>query len=179
MASVAARSFLYRQQMNTRRFDFASCLNIKSFYSSYSANPKEKSPENYTQYHEVSSDNWKFVERLKPPTVVPSFPKNGSCFSDWTPPPDTPPNLPYFVKRTKNFMVPVYLNFEAVRNQRKITMVKHIEGDIWALEKAIKSHLEEVTKRQVVSQVHEVAMYIKFRGDYVLHVKKWLLNAGF
>lgn len=28
-------------------------------------------------------------------------------------------------------MVPVYLNFEAVRNQRKITMVKHIEGDIW------------------------------------------------
>ena len=28
-------------------------------------------------------------------------------------------------------MIPVYLNFEAIRDQRKITMVKLIEGDIW------------------------------------------------
>ena len=30
-------------------------------------------------------------------------------------------------------MVPVYLNFEAVRNQRKITVIRHIEGDIWVI----------------------------------------------
>ena len=41
------------------------------------------------------------------------------------------PNLPFFVGRTKNHMVPVYLDLEAIRGQRKITMIKHIEGDIW------------------------------------------------
>ena len=28
-------------------------------------------------------------------------------------------------------MVPVYLKFEEVRNERKITIIRHIEGDIW------------------------------------------------
>jgi len=28
-------------------------------------------------------------------------------------------------------MVPVYLRLEAIRGERKITLVKHIEGDIW------------------------------------------------
>ena len=39
--------------------------------------------------------------------------------------------------------------------------------------------VENVTKKPVVSQVHEVAMHIKFRGDYVNEVKKWLLSNGF
>ena len=43
------------------------------------------------------------------------------------------PDLPFFVPRTKNHMVPVYLNFEAVRDERKITIIKHIEGDIWVI----------------------------------------------
>jgi len=30
-------------------------------------------------------------------------------------------------------MVPVYLNFEEIRNQRKITIIKLIEGDIWVV----------------------------------------------
>jgi hypothetical protein len=30
-------------------------------------------------------------------------------------------------------MVPVYLNFEEVRNARKITIIRHIEGDIWVI----------------------------------------------
>lgn len=59
---------------------------IKSCYISYAAAPKEKSPENYTRYHEVSAENWRFVERLIPPTFVPSYPKNGNYSSDWTPP---------------------------------------------------------------------------------------------
>nr|CAH0111780.1 unnamed protein product [Daphnia galeata] len=179
MASVLARSILLRQQTSAHRIGYTTPLKIKSCYISYAAAPKEKSPENYTRYHEVSAENWRFVERLIPPTFVPSYPKNGNYSSDWTPPADTPPNLPYFVKRTKNYMVPVYLKFEEVRNERKITIIRHIEGDIWVLEKAIKSHLESLSKRPVVSQVHEVAMHIKFRGDYVNEVKKWLLNAGF
>ncbi|XP_046439590.1 39S ribosomal protein L49, mitochondrial-like [Daphnia pulex] len=179
MASVIARSIIMKQHSGAHRLSFATSIKIKSCYSSYAASPKEKSPENYTRYHEVSSENWKFVERLRPHLLVPSYPTDGNYASDWIPPSDTPPNLPYFVKRTKNFMVPVYLNFEEVRNARKITIIRHIEGDIWALEQAIKSHLENLTKKPVVSRVHEVAMHIKFRGDYVNEVKKWLMNAGF
>lgn len=40
-------------------------------------------------------------------------------------------NLPYFVARTKNHMVPVYLRLEEVRGIRKVTIIRHIEGDIW------------------------------------------------
>lgn len=49
-------------------------------------------------------------------------------FFCWT---ETAPNLPYFVNRTRNGMLPLYLNFEEVRDMRKITTLRHIEGDIW------------------------------------------------
>lgn len=48
-----------------------------------------------------------------------------------------------------------------------------------ALNEDLKSHLETLRKVPIVSQVHEVGMYIKLRGDFVLHVKEWLLKTGF
>lgn len=40
-------------------------------------------------------------------------------------------SLPYIVARTKNHMIPVYLHLEEVRGIRKVTIIRHIEGDIW------------------------------------------------
>ena len=110
------------------------------------------------------------------------------------------PDLPFFVERTRNHMIPVFLHFEAVRDQRKITIIKHIDGDIWVsfgganayldqpwsiplltlqeLERQLKAHLEADGKK-ITSQVNEVAMYIKFKGDYVLKVRNWFASAGF
>ena len=98
-------------------------------------------------------------------------------------------------------MIPVYLNFEAVRGERKITIVRHIEGDIWVsysslnhpktlgihdisfflkeLERRLKQHLGKLNGKPTVSQVHEVAMFIKFKGDHVSVVKEWLTDCGF
>jgi len=147
--------------------------------SSYAASQKEKPADAYTTFHKVSSDNWKFVERLLPVATVPPFPQKETYPSGWAPPSDKGLNLPFFVPRNKNHMVPVYLNFEAIRGERKITIVRHIEGDIWDLEKRLKEHLEKINNKQIVSQVHEVAMFIKFKGDHLSNVKEWLINNGF
>jgi len=47
------------------------------------------------------------------------------------------------------------------------------------LERDLKAHLNKLKGNTIVSQVHEVAMFIKFRGDHVLAVKDWLLKTGF
>jgi len=148
-------------------------------YSSYAAAPKENSPDAYTSFQEVSPDNWKFVERLFPPTFVPPFPLKESYTSGWAPPSDKGLTFPFFIPRNKNHMIPVYLNFEAVRGERKITIVRHIEGDIWELERRLKQHLGKLNGKPTVSQVHEVAMFIKFKGDHVSVVKEWLTDCGF
>ena len=146
--------------------------------SSYVASEKEKSSDSYTTFHKVSSENWKYVERLLPSATIPSFPLKEDYPSGWTPPAGLPLpcvhlelwqqwsifrfvlsnllsqkcwmifitlcvlildsglDLPFFVPRNKNHMMPVYLNFEAIRRERKITIVRHIEGDIWVSKSA-------------------------------------------
>jgi len=147
--------------------------------STYSVRFEEKSPEHYTKFHEVKTADWKYVDRLIPPLVIPDYPVKDSYVSGWKPPADSALSNQFFVKRTKNHMIPVYLNFEAVRDQRKITLIKNIEGDIWELERLLKEHIQTTQSKTIISQVHEVAMQIKFRGDYVNIVKKWLLDRGF
>lgn len=56
-----------------------------SFVSTLSTN--EKSPQKFTRCHEVSSEYWKFVDRLKPPAVVPSPTNTENFLSGWTPQP--------------------------------------------------------------------------------------------
>jgi len=182
MATLARNLFVFRSF--TSKFTLLPELNVTLIQSrvrnsSYVASEKEKSSDSYTTFHKVSSENWKYVERLLPSATIPSFPLKEDYPSGWTPPADSGLDLPFFVPRNKNHMMPVYLNFEAIRRERKITIVRHIEGDIWELERRLKAHLDKVNNKTTVSQVHEVAMFIKFKGDHVSIAREWLINCGF
>lgn len=78
--------------MFTKKFSYLK-YNVKLFYSqnpfrcsSYAASQKEKPADAYTTFHKVSSDNWKFVERLLPVATVPPFPQKETYPSGWAPP---------------------------------------------------------------------------------------------
>lgn len=129
---------------------------------------------------EESTAEWKYVERLIPPLTVPistmkvEFPAP----SGWQPPADTGLNLPYNVCRTRTQQPPVFL--EARNGQtRLLTKVRYIEGDIWGLERDLRTYLEGLHQKRILTQVHEVANFIRFRGDYVNDVKQWLMSKGF
>lgn len=65
------------------------------------------------------------------------------------------------------------------RGTKRITKITKIQGDIWALERDIKQHVEKRTGNKIASQIHEFAGVIKFKGDYVSRVKEWMDMKGF
>ncbi|CAN7936879.1 unnamed protein product [Ixodes hexagonus] len=135
----------------------------------------------YTQVEEVKG-HWHFVERLLPLKVVPEPPKHdGPAPSGWRPPPPKAPPLPYYVRRSRNHLLPVYLHSE-IRGPRFITRVKNVEGDLWALHNDLKKHLEGLCGKEVLSQVHELGSYVGFKGcledEPVAGVTKLNLNVN-
>ncbi|XP_008296312.1 large ribosomal subunit protein mL49 [Stegastes partitus] len=125
-----------------------------------------------------STEEYKFVERLIPPSRIPTPPKHdGVTPSGWTPPADSPPPLPYMIRRSRMHNVPVYTDL--VSGSRKMTLVRKVEGDIWALEKDVKQHLKEVTGKELPTQVNEVTMTLKVKGHFETELKEWLISKGF
>ncbi|KAK8762893.1 hypothetical protein V5799_034501 [Amblyomma americanum] len=125
-----------------------------------------ESSDKYTRVEEVPG-RWHYVEYLLPKKTVPEPPKHeGRAPSGWQPPAPEPPPLPYFVPRTRNHMLPVYLRKE-IRGPRFITQVKHIEGDLWAFHNDLKEYLESLAGKEVLSQVHELGSYVGYKGAYV------------
>nr|XP_037281243.1 39S ribosomal protein L49, mitochondrial-like [Rhipicephalus microplus] len=134
--------------------------------------------EKYTKVEEVPG-HWHYVERLLPLKTAPEPPRfEGRAPSGWQPPSPQPPQLPYFVPRTRNHMLPVYLRKE-IRGPRFITRVKHIEGDIWAFHDELKKYLESLANKEVLSQVHELGSYVGYKGAFVEEVTEWLYKKGF
>uniref|UniRef100_A0A8C6SKR7 Large ribosomal subunit protein mL49 n=1 Tax=Neogobius melanostomus TaxID=47308 RepID=A0A8C6SKR7_9GOBI len=127
---------------------------------------------------EESSAEYEFVERLIPPTQVPvPPPHDGPTPSGWCPPPATPPDLPYMIRRSRMHNVPVYR--DTTHGNRLITIVRKIEGDIWALEREVRQHLKEVTGTELPTQVNEVSRTLKVKGHFDKELKEWLLKKGF
>uniref|UniRef100_A0A8D0BWZ5 Large ribosomal subunit protein mL49 n=1 Tax=Salvator merianae TaxID=96440 RepID=A0A8D0BWZ5_SALMN len=126
-----------------------------------------------------STEEYSFVERLIPPTQVPTPPKHDSypTPSGWKPPQETPPDLPYFVRRSRMHNVPVYTDI--THGCRKMTIIRKIEGDIWALEKDVKEFLTQLSKYAPATQVNEVACSIHIKGYFDKELKKWLIDKGF
>lgn len=85
---------------------------------------------------------------------------------------------PYYVERTKNHMMPVYLK-SGFRNQRRLTYVRKIKGDIWLLHEELTEFLKNETFLPLRSQVHEFVGSICFHGDFVNAVKYYLTKKGF
>ncbi|KAJ4934442.1 hypothetical protein JOQ06_007237, partial [Pogonophryne albipinna] len=122
-------------------------------------------PENMKTVISESTEEYKFVERLIPPSRVPTPPKHaGPAPSGWTPPADTPPPLPYMIRRSRMHNIPVYTDL--THGSRKTTLVRKVEGDIWALENDVKQYLKEVVGKELPTQVNEVTMTLKVKGHF-------------
>ncbi|KAG7453497.1 39S ribosomal protein L49, mitochondrial [Solea senegalensis] len=125
-----------------------------------------------------STEEYRFVERLIPPTRVPTPPKHtGPPPSGWTPPAESPPPLPYMIRRSRMHNVPVYT--DVTHGSRRTTLVRRVERDIWALEKDVKHFLMEVTGKELPTQVNEVTMTLRVKGHYDKELKEWLVSKGF
>uniref|UniRef100_A0A1A8ICK8 Large ribosomal subunit protein mL49 n=1 Tax=Nothobranchius kuhntae TaxID=321403 RepID=A0A1A8ICK8_NOTKU len=125
-----------------------------------------------------STEEYAFVERLIPPSRVPAPPKHaGAAPSGWIPAAESPPDLPYMIRRSRMHNIPVYTDL--THGNRKMTLVRKVEGDIWALEKHVKEYLKEVTGKELPTQVNEVTMTLKVKGHYDLELKEWLASRGF
>ncbi|XP_068589719.1 large ribosomal subunit protein mL49 [Cebidichthys violaceus] len=135
-------------------------------------------PEEKTRVASESTEEYRFVERLIPPSRVPAPPKHaGPSPSGWTPPADTPPPLPYMIRRSRMHNIPVYTDL--THGSRRTTLVRKVEGDIWALEKDVKQHLKEVMGKELPTQVNEVTMTLKVKGHVDSELKEWLASKGF
>nr|XP_058159255.1 large ribosomal subunit protein mL49-like [Dasypus novemcinctus] len=135
-------------------------------------------PPDYTSFVE-SVHEYQFVERLIPPTSIPKPPKHEqySTPSGWQPPQDTPPNLPYFVRRSRMHNIPVYKDI--THGNRQMTVIRKVEGDIWALQKDVEDFLSPLLGKTPVTQVNEVTGTLRVKGYVDQQLKAWLLEKGF
>jgi len=148
--------------------------------SSYRSSPIAQDPSQYAKYDKSSSpEEWEFVERLLPSTIIPPPPNTKNLPSGWKPQTAKFNDYPYFVHRTRNHMLPVYLKVSK-RGMRRITQINNVDGNIWALEEAIKKYLKSTFQRDkiIATKVHEVCGHLSIHGDHVSKVSNWLLKKG-
>ncbi|XP_006861004.1 PREDICTED: 39S ribosomal protein L49, mitochondrial [Chrysochloris asiatica] len=126
-----------------------------------------------------SVDEYHFVERLLPPTSIPEPPKHEHypTPSGWQPPRDPPPNLPYRVQRSRMHNIPVYKNI--THCNRQTTVIRKVEGDIWALQKDVEDFLSPLLGKKPITQVNEVTGTLQVKGHFDQQLKGWLLEKGF
>ncbi|XP_043827748.1 39S ribosomal protein L49, mitochondrial [Dromiciops gliroides] len=126
-----------------------------------------------------STAEYEFVERLIPPASIPDPPRHQSypTPSGWQPPRDPRPNLPYFIRRSRMHNVPVYT--ELTHGNRQMTLIRKVEGDIWALQKDVEAFLASLLGKAPVTQVNEVTRTLRIKGYFDQQLKAWLLEKGF
>lgn len=120
---------------------------------------------------------WKYVEQVLAPTIIPKPQPKAEYPSGWKPQTIDPTKTPYLIRRTKNDMIPVYLEI-TFRGTKRVTVIRRIEGDIFAFEEELTNFLEDYLKRKFVIRVNEYSGEIKVRGDYVNLVKHFLMQKG-
>ncbi|XP_014700354.1 large ribosomal subunit protein mL49 [Equus asinus] len=135
-------------------------------------------PPDYPSFVE-SVDEYQFVERLLPPATIPKPPKHEHypTASGWQPPRDPPPSLPYFVRRSRMHNIPVYTDI--THGNRQMTVIRKVEGDIWALQKDVEDFLRPLLGKTPVTQVNEVTGTLRIKGYFDRQLKAWLLEKGF
>ncbi|XP_044749157.1 probable 39S ribosomal protein L49, mitochondrial [Coccinella septempunctata] len=150
-------------------------VRLNSYYSS----PTIQNVQINTKYEiSRSPDEWKYVERIIPPITVPNFAQKEEYHSEFKPPSGNAKDHPYFIPRTKNHMIPVYLHIQQ-RGMRRLTVVRKIQGDIWLLGKELETFLQPMSKKPIRMQINEFTGGIRINGDYVNAIKYWLQEKGF
>ncbi|CAJ0954601.1 unnamed protein product, partial [Mesorhabditis belari] len=132
--------------------------------------PQEKT---FTDYEELQID-FRLVEELLPKETIPEVPNHESypTPSGWKPPLDPPPNLPYYVRRRRDHVFPLYLerkrdmlnedtlDFDYV----ELVAVRNVEGDVFACEADLRAYLENKLNHPVATHVDEIKGRIKVKG---------------
>ncbi|KAI8431939.1 hypothetical protein MSG28_004476 [Choristoneura fumiferana] len=154
-------------------------LSVSRKYSNYAHSPLVHKIKDQYEYEVVKNPpEWSYVERLLPFEIIPEVKPKAKYPSGWIPPKEEAAELPFFITRTKNHELPIYLN-QTFRGQRKITIIKKIEGDIWLMNDEIKELLENERKRYVETRVHELGRFIEVKGDHVNYLRDWAHSKGF
>lgn len=149
-------------------------------YGRFQSSEKFKDIELHPEVEVIHNPpEWKYVEELLGEKLVPTPEHKSEYPSGWKPQdPEQYKKLPYYVRRTKNHMLPVFLTIR-YRGFRRLTFIKNIEGDIWELEKECAEIIKERTRNNpVYSHINEMAGLIKIKGDFVTLIQKHLLNKG-
>lgn len=123
---------------------------------------------------------WQHVENILAPRIVPAPTAKPSYPSGWQPPPTAAAvaQLPYFVRRTKNHMVPVYIA-KTYRGQRCVTILRLIGGDIWQLDRDLHAELKRrLGSKPIATRVNEMSGQIWIKGDYASIVRDFVLAKG-
>lgn len=121
---------------------------------------------------------WKYVEQILPAATVPKPTPKTEYPSGWSPQKPEAFKHPYFLPRSRNYMVPVYLLID-YRGTRKRTAITHIHGDIWQLHSEIMQYIEHYMAKKERSRVNEFTQQIIINGDYVNLIKDFLVKKGF
>lgn len=195
LCRIVPRFFQFNANRTTLKFFEAATVSQRSTstfrraqptdrYAAYDHEYPEHLPEPEPEYpgYTVSYKEFKYVEKLLPKDTVPPPPSNTldgrPTPSGWISPRPESVQLPYFVHRTKNYMLPLYLSVKNGQT-RILTKIRKVDGDIWKLEADLKKYLEENWQAQIKTQVHEVSSHIVIKGDCCEHVCKFLLSKGF
>ncbi|XP_023241263.1 probable 39S ribosomal protein L49, mitochondrial [Centruroides sculpturatus] len=164
-------SNLYRTTTSFRKCHRSANISDKSIWAS---NPDPK----YTEVEEVKG-HWKYVEKLlaKKVTVPPPPTKDNSVLG-WRKAPDVVPDLPYFIARTRNHLLPVYVRV-VPEGPHNITRVKNVRGDIWKLAQDLREYLQPYSEFKIRMCVDEVTCRLEIRDNHVERIKEWLYDKGF
>lgn len=136
----------------------------------------------FTDYEKVENPpEWRHVEALLYNKLVPKPSAKDVYPSNWThPKPELHANLPYFVRRSRNHMLPVYLHIQQ-RGVYRYTCVKNVLGDLVEFEEDLKKYLTDRydSKSIVATRRDEINCIVQIKGDYVIGSRQFLIERGF
>lgn len=121
---------------------------------------------------------WKYVERALAVKTIQKPLEKTEYPSGWRPQQPEAFTYPFYLKRTRSHMVPVYLDL-GFRNMRKRTIIRYISGDIWALHTELYDYVTYYMARKQRTRVNEYTGTISFAGDHVNLIRDYLMKKGF
>ena len=132
----------------------------------------------------TSTEEWKFVERLLPLTLIPSIPKLDRYPSGYQPAKisaeEAVEKYQYYVSRANSHLLPVYLKtISSDLEEEMHTDIKKVEGNLYQLRKDIDEFLFQRYKQEFISQVSELQQMVKYKGDFQDEIKEFLYFKGF
>uniref|UniRef100_A0A1B6MUQ5 Large ribosomal subunit protein mL49 n=1 Tax=Graphocephala atropunctata TaxID=36148 RepID=A0A1B6MUQ5_9HEMI len=165
---------------HNRLTGFNKIIQLQTRAGSYKNSKPVEDTSNYTEFEIIHNpEEWKYVERLLPIKWIPDPEPKESYPSGWRPQKADPEKIAYFVERTKNHMLPVYLH-TADRGRQKHTKIRRIEGDIWRLSEELVRYIKpQMGFSSVGVKVEELRRTITLRGDFVDYSKTFLVDKGF